>query len=159
MAKTLEDLILADEVVLPEYLVVKTNANEFRHITHGQEVFHVKDHMIYNMANDKDGHLVDNKVVLDLEDDFVDYIASESKQPYVGLSNPVRVELSDFEKEDLDRQVLIYFKKFVEGRFDFGPIVYATDVIDGGAGDVVEPEAPKDVKVEPGTTDAKVTAK
>ena len=52
MAK-LEDLILADEVVLPEYLVVKTNANEFRHITHGQEAFHIVDHMVYNMKNDE----------------------------------------------------------------------------------------------------------
>ena len=156
MAK-LEDLILADEVVLPEYLVVKTNANEFRHITHGQEAFHIVDHMVYNMKNDEKGMLKDNKVVLDVQDDFVDYIANESKQPYVGLSNPVRVELADFEKEDLDRQLLIFFNKFVEGRFGFGPIVYATDVIDGneaGSG-----ATPTSVTVDAGVDKATVTAK
>lgn len=155
MAK-LEDLILADEVVLPEYLVVKTNANEFRHITHGQEAFHIVDHMVYNMKNDEKGMLKDNKVVLDVQDDFVDYIANESKQPYVGLSNPVRVELADFEKEDLDRQLLIFFKKFVEGRFGFGPIVYATDVVDGveaGSG-----ATPSKISVDAGVDKATVTA-
>ena len=100
--------------------------------------------------------LKDNKVVLDVQDDFVDYIANESKQPYVGLSNPVRVELADFEKEDLDRQLLIFFKKFVEGRFGFGPIVYATDVIDGneaGSG-----ATPSKISVDAGVDKATVTA-
>lgn len=150
---TLDELILAEEVTLPEYLVVKTKANEFRHITHGQEVFHVVDHMVYNMANDEAGKLKDNKVVLDVQADFVDYIASENKQPYVGLANPVRVELEDFEKEDLDRQLLVFFKKFVEGRFDFGPTVYAVDVIeDSGA-------TPSNVSVDPEAKSASVEGK
>lgn len=147
---TLDELILADEVKLPEYLIVKTKANEFRHITHGQEVFHVVDHKVYNMANDEAGQLKDNKVVLDVQSDFVDYIASENKQPYVGLSNPIRVKLADFEKADLDRQLLVFFKKFVEGRFDFGPTVYAVDVIDGSGA------TPSNVTVDPEAKSASV---
>lgn len=133
MAKTLEDLILATPVVLPKYLVVKTSANEFRHVSNGQEVFHIVGRKVYNMINDKDGKLVDNKVILSVEANRVDYIANQNKDPYNGIINPVSAEIEV--GADKDRLVLQYFKEFVKGRFEFGPIVYVTDVIDS-AGDV-----------------------
>lgn len=136
MAKTLEDLLRAETVTLPKYLVVKTDANEFRHITNGQEVFRIDGHKVWNQKNDEAGKLVDNKVILSVEDSRVDYIANENSEPYVGLTNPVSVAVEA--GADKDRLVLQYFKEFVKGRFSFGPIVFVTDVIDS-EGDVQAP--------------------
>lgn len=132
MAKTLEELLVAETVTLPTYLVVKTDANEFRHVKHGQEVFHVVGNKVYNMANDKNGKLVDNKVVISVEDARVDYIASQNKDPYNGLVNPVSVALEA--GADKKRALLQAFKEFVKGRFEFGVIVYETEVVES-AGD------------------------
>lgn len=128
MAKTLEELLVAETVTLPTYLVVKTDANEFRHVKHGQEVFHVVGNKVYNMANDKNGKLVDNKVVISVEDTRVDYIASQNKDPYNGLVNPVSVALEA--GADKKRALLQAFKEFVKGRFEFGVIVYETEVVE-----------------------------
>ena len=133
MAKTLEELLVAETVTLPTYLVVKTDANEFRHVKHGQEVFHVVGNKVYNMANDKNGKLVDNKVVISVEDTRVDYIASQNKDPYNGLVSPVSVTLEV--GADKNRALLQAFKEFVKGRFEFGVIVYETEVVES-AGDV-----------------------
>lgn len=133
MAKTLEELLVAETVTLPTYLVVKTDANEFRHVKHGQEVFHVVGNKVYNMANDKNGKLVDNKVVISVEDTRVDYIASQNKDPYNGLVNPVSVALEA--GADKNRALLQAFKEFVKGRFEFGVIVYETEVVES-EGDV-----------------------
>lgn len=128
MAKTLEELLVAETVTSPTYLVVKTDANEFRHVKHGQEVFHVVGNKVYNMANDKNGKLVDNKVVISVEDTRVDYIASQNKDPYNGLVNPVSVALEA--GADKNRALLQAFKEFVKGRFEFGVIVYETEVVE-----------------------------
>lgn len=154
MEKTIDELIAADTVVVPEYLVVNTEANEFRHITHGREVFHVVGHKVFNMANDENGKLVDNKVVVSVEDSRVDYIANENKQPYEGLINPVSVAFA--EGTNKDRLLLQYFKEFVKGRFEFGAIVYAQDVIES-AGDAKP--TPEGVTVAPATDGATVEAK
>lgn len=128
MAKTLEELLVAETVTLPTYLVVKTDANEFRHVKHGQEVFHVVGNKVYNMANDENGKLVDNKVIISVEDTRVDYIASQNKDPYNGLVNPVSVAI----EADADKKcaLLQAFKEFVKGRFEFGVIVYETEVVE-----------------------------
>ena len=136
MAKTLEELLVAENVTLPTYLVVKTDANEFRHVKHGQEVFHVVGNKVYNMANNEAGKLVDNKVVISVEDTRVDYIASQNKDPYNGLVNPVSVSIEA--GADKNRVLLQAFKEFVKGRFEFGVIVYETDVVDS-EGDVAAP--------------------
>ena len=136
MAKTLEELLVADVVTLPTYLVVKTDANEFRHVKHGQEVFHVVGNKVYNMANDETGKLVDNKVVISVEDTRVDYIASQNKDPYNGLVNPISVAIE--EGADKKRVLLQAFKEFVKGRFEFGVIVYETEIVDS-EGDATAP--------------------
>lgn len=150
MAKTLEELLVAETVTLPTYLVVKTDANEFRHVKHGQEVFHVVGNKVYNMANDENGKLVDNKVIISVEDTRVDYIASQNKDPYNGLVNPVSVAI----KADADkkRALLQAFKEFVKGRFEFGVIVYETEIVES-EGDVV---APTNVSVTPGSESVEV---
>lgn len=150
MAKTLEELLVAETVTLPTYLVVKTDANEFRHVKHGQEVFHVVGNKVYNMANDKNGKLVDNKVVISVEDTRVDYIASQNKDPYNGLVNPVSVALEV--GADKKRALLQAFKEFVKGRFEFGVIVYETEVVES-EGDVV---APTNVSATPGSESVEV---
>lgn len=150
MAKTLEELLVAETVTLPTYLVVKTDANEFRHVKHGQEVFHVVGNKVYNMANDKNGKLVDNKVVISVEDTRVDYIASQNKDPYNGLVNPVSVALEA--GADKKRALLQAFKEFVKGRFEFGVIVYETEVVES-EGDVV---APTNVSATPGSESVEV---
>lgn len=150
MAKTLEELLVAETVTLPTYLVVKTDANEFRHVKHGQEVFHVVGNKVYNMANDENGKLVDNKVIISVEDTRVDYIASQNKDPYNGLVNPVSVAIeADADKK---RALLQAFKEFVKGRFEFGVIVYETEIIES-EGDVV---APTDVSATPGSESVEV---
>ena len=150
MAKTLEELLVAETVTLPTYLVVKTDANEFRHVKHGQEVFHVVDNKVYNMANDENGKLVDNKVIISVEDTRVDYIASQNKDPYNGLVNPVSVAIeADADKK---RALLQAFKEFVKGRFEFGVIVYETEVVES-EGDVV---APTNVAATPGSESVEV---
>ena len=150
MAKTLEELLVAETVTLPTYLVVKTDANEFRHVKHGQEVFHVVGNKVYNMANDKNGKLVDNKVVISVEDTRVDYIASQNKDPYNGLVNPVSVALEV--GADKNRALLQAFKEFVKGRFEFGVIVYETEIAESD-GDVV---APTNVSATPGSESVEV---
>lgn len=150
MAKTLEELLVAETVTLPTYLVVKTDANEFRHVKHGQEVFHVVGNKVYNMANDENGKLVDNKVIISVEDTRVDYIASQNKDPYNGLINPVSVAIeADADKK---RALLQAFKEFVKGRFEFGVIVYETEIVES-EGDVV---APTDVSATPGSESVEV---
>lgn len=150
MAKTLEELLVAETVTLPTYLVVKTDANEFRHVKHGQEVFHVVGNKVYNMANDENGKLVDNKVIISVEDTRVDYIASQNKDPYNGLVNPVSVAIeADADKK---RALLQAFKEFVKGRFEFGVIVYETEIVES-EGDVV---APTDVSATPGSESVEV---
>lgn len=150
MAKTLEELLVAETVTLPTYLVVKTDANEFRHVKHGQEVFHVVGNKVYNMANDENGKLVDNKVIISVEDTRVDYIASQNKDPYNGLVNPVSVAIeADADKK---RALLQAFKEFVKGRFEFGVIVYETEVVES-EGDVV---APTNVSATPGSESVEV---
>ena len=150
MAKTLEELLVAETVTLPTYLVVKTDANEFRHVKHGQEVFHIVGNKVYNMTNDKNGKLVDNKVVISVEDTRVDYIASQNKDPYNGLVNPVSVAIeADADKK---RALLQAFKEFVKGRFEFGVIVYETEVVES-EGDVV---APTNVSATPGSESVEV---
>lgn len=150
MAKTLEELLVAETVTLPTYLVVKTDANEFRHVKHGQEVFHVVGNKVYNMANDENGKLVDNKVIISVEDTRVDYIASQNKDPYNGLVNPVSVAIeADADKK---RALLQAFKEFVKGRFEFGVIVYETEIIES-EGDVV---APTNVSATPGSESVEV---
>jgi hypothetical protein len=150
MAKTLEELLVAETVTLPTYLVVKTDANEFRHVKHGQEVFHVVGNKVYSMANDKNGKLADNKVVISVEDTRVDYIASQNKDPYNGLVNPVSVAIeADADKK---RALLQAFKEFVKGRFEFGVIVYETEVVES-EGDVV---APINVSATPGSESVEV---
>lgn len=135
MAKTLEELLVAETVTLPTYLVVKTDANEFRHVKHGQEVFHVVGNKVYNMANDENGKLVDNKVIISVEDTRVDYIASQNKDPYNGLVNPVSVAIeADADKK---RALLQAFKEFVKGRFEFGVIVYETEVVSSDGDETV----------------------
>ena len=138
MAKTLEELLVADVVTLPTYLVVKTDANEFRHVKHGQEVFHVVGNKVYNMANNEAGKLVDNKVVISVEDTRVDYIASQNKDPYNGLVNPVSVAIEAGANKN--RVLLQAFKEFVKGRFEFGVIVYETEIVDS-EGDVAAPSS------------------
>lgn len=150
MAKTLEELLVAETVTLPTYLVVKTGANEFRHVKHGQEVFHVVGNKVYNMANDENGKLVDNKVIISVEDTRVDYIASQNKDPYNGLVNPVSVAIeADADKK---RALLQAFKEFVKGRFEFGVIVYETEIVES-EGDVV---APTNVSATPGSESVEV---
>lgn len=150
MAKTLEELLVAETVTLPTYLVVKTDANEFRHVKHGQEVFHVVGNKVYNMANDENGKLVDNKVIISVEDTRVDYIASQNKDPYNGLVNPVSVAIEvDADKK---RALLQAFKEFVKGRFEFGVIVYETEIVES-EGDVV---APTNVSATPGSESVEV---
>ncbi len=150
MAKTLEELLVAETVTLPTYLVVKTDANEFRHVKHGQEVFHVVGNKVYNMANDENGKLVDNKVIISVEDTRVDYIASQNKDPYNGLVNPVSVAIeADADKK---RALLQAFKEFVKGRFEFGVIVYETEIVES-EGDVV---APTNVSATPGSESVEV---
>lgn len=150
MAKTLEELLVAETVTLPTYLVVKTDANEFRHVKHGQEVFHVVGNKVYNMANDENGKLVDNKVIISVEDTRVDYIASQNKDPYNGLVNPVSVAIeADADKK---RALLQAFKEFVKGRFEFGVIVYETEIVES-EGDVV---APTDISATPGSESVEV---
>ena len=150
MAKTLEELLVAETVTLPTYLVVKTDANEFRHVKHGQEVFHVVGNKVYNMANDENGKLVDNKVIISVEDTRVDYIASQNKDPYNGLVNPVSVAIeADADKK---RALLQAFKEFVKGRFEFGVIVYETEIVESEGGVV----APTDVSATPGSESVEV---
>ena len=150
MAKTLEELLVAETVTLPTYLVVKTDANEYRHVKHGQEVFHVVGNKVYNMANDENGKLVDNKVIISVEDTRVDYIASQNKDPYNGLVNPVSVAIeADADKK---RALLQAFKEFVKGRFEFGVIVYETEIVES-EGDVV---APTNVSATPGSESVEV---
>ena len=150
MAKTLEELLVAETVTLPTYLVVKTDANEFRHVKHGQEVFHVVGNKVYNMANDENGKLVDNKVIISVEDTRVDYIASQNKDPYNGLVNPVSVAIeADADKK---RALLQAFKEFVKGRFEFGVIIYETEVVES-EGDVV---TPTNVSATPGSESVEV---
>ena len=150
MAKTLEELLVAETVTLPTYLVVKTDANEFRHVKHGQEVFHVVGNKVYDMANDENGKLVDNKVIISVEDTRVDYIASQNKDPYNGLVNPVSVAIeADADKK---RALLQAFKEFVKGRFEFGVIVYETEIVES-EGDVV---APTNVSATPGSESVEV---
>ena len=150
MAKTLEELLVAETVTLPTYLVVKTDANEFRHVKHGQEVFHVVGNKVYNMANDENGKLVDNKVIISVEDTRVDYIASQNKDPYNGLVNPVSVAIeADADKK---RALLQAFKEFIKGRFEFGVIIYETEIVES-EGDAV---APTNVSATPGSESVEV---
>ena len=91
-----------------------------------------------------------NKVVISVEDTRVDYIASQNKDPYNGLVNPVSVAIeADADKK---RALLQAFKEFVKGRFEFGVIVYETEIIES-EGDVV---APTNVSATPGSESVEV---
>ena len=155
MAKTLEELLVAETVTLLTYLGVQTDANEFRHVKHGQEVFHVVGNKVYNMANDKNGKLVDNKVVISVEDTRVDYIASQNKDPYNGLVNPVSVALEA--GADKNRALLQAFKEFVKGRFEFGVIVYETEVVES-KGDVAPASSAAPASAAPAESSAASSA-
>lgn len=149
MSQKLEDL-LKQKVIdkLPEYLIVKTEANEYSSIHEGQEVFHVVGNTINAQKLSDDGKKYEDAGAVVLYDEKakkIYFTNSQNKDPYVGLNNPVSADVED--GDDVNHKLLEYFNLYVEGRFSFSALVFVEDVL-----------APDDTEPESSTTTTTTTA-
>ena len=125
--KNLQDVLSANKLEVPKFLVVKIEQDGYHRIPGGQEVYSVeKDKAIHKMELAEDGKTYElpkpSEVVL-AEKGRVLYLNNGIKDPY-NRRGPVSVKIS--EDADVNRAMLELFIEFTRTRNEVGVLVLTT---------------------------------
>ena len=125
--KKLQDVLSANKLEVPKFLVVKIEQDGYHSIPGGQEVYSVeKDKAIHKMELAEDGKTYKlpkpSEVVL-AEKGRVSYLNNGIKDPY-NRRGPVSVKIS--EDADVNRAMLELFIEFTRTRNEVGVLVLTT---------------------------------
>lgn len=137
--KTLEELIQAETVALPTYLVAKVKQDGYHEIPRGNEVYKVVDGTkIVKMKLDDKGvtlEEVDPVVEADKANSRLFYVPDSHRNPYIG-NGATEVKLKS--GDNIERAMLDLFSEYVYGRNAFGVTIFVTDIL-GEVEEVVSP--------------------
>ena len=128
--KTLEELMKAETVALPKYLVVKVDHDGYHEIPRGNEVYQVVDgSKIVRLDLDDKGEeleVVDPVVIGDKANKRLFYVPDSHRNPYIG-NGATEVALKS--GDNIERAMLDLFSEFVYGRNSFGVTIFVTDIL------------------------------
>lgn len=126
--KKLDEVLAADEFVMPKYLIVKNDELNYFHVPAGQGVYHVSGESInaFELNEKGDGYKETEPVVTHAGDKIL-YIDKLHKDPIQGVAQPGKLDFQ--EGDDVNKALLDAFKRFVAGFYSVHAMVLVTDVL------------------------------